>query len=250
MCLDNADDSIVSGILNEVCGIAGEMQGKGWIVVTSRQDQHHLWSRMKSKQKLVLEPLCVEDAMVALWRHIRKIEVNEADDDRVMNEIKELKRSDAAEYRALEELCGDERGFSLGGLPLALVQAGTYIARFKCSFSEYLEKFKNANRIQDMEHIMKNTEDVKPIRESQRSIWTTWKISVEKLSEKGYSVLRTMAMLGPGVVREAIVKGIVGEFVEDAVESVDGMFEKVVIEELVHGSSLICRDEGEREGQE
>ncbi len=68
LCLDNADDSKVSGILNEVSEITGRPHGKGWIVVTSQQGQPYLWGRMKSEQKLVLEPLCVDDTMVALWR--------------------------------------------------------------------------------------------------------------------------------------------------------------------------------------
>ncbi len=128
---------------------------------------------MKSEQKLVLEPLCMEDAMVALWRQIRKIETSDANDDGLMNAIKELERDDKDEYQALKELCGDGGVGSLGGLPLALVQAGTYMGRFGCSFSKYLSIFKNAVKIEDMQDIMKNTEEVKPIRESQRSIWMT-----------------------------------------------------------------------------
>ncbi len=113
----------------------GGTRGNGWVVVTSRQGQPHVWSEMTSDQKLVLKPLCVEDAMVALWRQVRKMKTDIADDNRVINTIKELERDNAKEYRALNELCGDEEGCSLGGLPLALFQAGMYMARFKCSFS-------------------------------------------------------------------------------------------------------------------
>ena len=250
LCLDNADDSKVSGILNEVCGMARATRGNGWIVVTSRQGQPHIWNRMKRDQKLVLGPLCAEDAMVALWRQIQKIEMGDADDAEVINSIKELERDNAKEYRALKELCGDEGGCCLGGLPLALVQAGTYMARFECSFVEYLHMFQNANRIEDMQDIMKNTEEVKLIRESQKSIWTTWKISVEKLSQKGYAVLRVIAMLGQGGVGEAIVKEIVKGLARDEEGCVERMFRNVVVEELIHGSSLICRDEeGQRQEQ-
>ncbi len=250
LCLDNADDSKVSGILNEVCGLAGGGRENGWVAVTSRQGQPYIWNRMKSEQKLVLEPLCVKDAMVALWRQIRKIETDVADDDEVMNTIKDLEKDYMDEYRALEELCGDEGSCSLGGLPLALVQAGTYMARFECSFVEYLNMFENAKRMEEMKQLMRNTEEVKAIIESQRSIWTTWKISVEKLSPKGYAVLRAMAMLGHGGVEEAIVMGIVKGFAAEGSESVRGTFQEVVIEELVQGSSLICRKEREREGKE
>ncbi len=250
LCLDNADDKKVSGILNEVCVIPRVTRGNGWVVVTSRQGQPHIWSRMKKDQKLVLEPLSVEDAMVALWRQIQKIETGDADDDGVMNAIEELERDDIGEYQALKELCADEGACGLGGLPLALVQAGTYIAQFECSVREYLNMFKNANRIEDMQDIMKNTDEVKPIQESQRSIWTTWQISVGHLSNEAYSVLRAMAMLGAKGVGEAIVKGIVIRITGDGAGSADRMFRTIVIEALVHGSSLIRRDEGERQGRE
>ncbi len=39
LCLDNADDSRVSGVLNEICTKTGKMDENGWIVVTSRQGQ-------------------------------------------------------------------------------------------------------------------------------------------------------------------------------------------------------------------
>ncbi len=250
LCLDNADDSRVSGILNEVCGIAQEARGKGWVLVTSRQGQPHIWSEMTGEQKLVLGPLCTEDAMVALWRQIRKIKADVQDDHCVINAIKGLARDDPDEYRALKELCEEEGGCSLGGLPLALVQAGTYMAQFKCSIAEYLHMFMNANRIEDMRNIMKNTEEMKPIRESQRSIWTTWKMSVARLSGKAYRVLRAMAMLSPVGVGQAIVEGVVKRFAGDEGGSIELMFRNVVIKELIHGSSLIFQDEGERYGRE
>ncbi len=104
-------------------------------------------------------------------------------------EIQKLERNDPDEYRALKELCGDEGACSLGGLPLALVQAGTYIAQFRCSFAEYLSLFQNANRTADIHLVMRNTAEMKRIRETQRSVWTTWKISMGQLSERACAVL-------------------------------------------------------------
>ena len=249
--LDNADDSKVRGILNEVCGLAGPSGRNGWVVVTSRQGQPHVWDRMKREQKLNLDPLCTGDAMVALWRQIRKMETADADDDIVMKEIKELEGGNEAEYRALKKLCGDDSGEGLGGLPLALVQAGSFIAQFEYSFGEYLDLFESANK-EDWENVMNKTEEVKPIQDSQRSIWTTWKISVQKLSEKACMVLRAMAMLGQGGIREALVKGILKAVTatEDGSGSVKVMFQNVVMKELMHGSSLIWRDKGEGKGEE
>ena len=47
LCLNNADNWKVSGILNEVCRIAGPSRGNGWVVVTSRQSQPRVWAGMK-----------------------------------------------------------------------------------------------------------------------------------------------------------------------------------------------------------
>ncbi len=74
------------------------------------------------------------------------------------------------EYRVLKVLSRDDEAISLGCLPLQLVRAGTYMARFESPFIEYRNIFKNENRIEEIEDIMKDTEDMNSIRESQRSI--------------------------------------------------------------------------------
>ena len=169
LCLDNADNNKVSGILNEVCGIGKSSRGNGWVIITSRQGRPHIWDRMKNEQKLPLERLCAEDAMVALWRHIRKIETVDVDDDKVMTKIKELKDDDQVEYCVLKKLCGDDSVYGLGGLPLALVQAGSFIARFRYSFAEYLNLLQNASN-EEWQDSMNKTEELKSNTEPQRSI--------------------------------------------------------------------------------
>ncbi len=102
------------------------------------------------------------------WRcgdKLKKIKTDAADDDKVRKAIEELENDHPDEYQALKELCKDEVASSLGGLPLALVQAGTYMARFGCSFVEYLSMFKTANRMEDVRDIIRETEEVKQIRE-------------------------------------------------------------------------------------
>ena len=246
LCLDNADNIKVSGILNEVCEIAVPQQDNGWVVVTSRQGQPRVCSQMKSDQELVLEPLCEDDAMVALWRRSQLVRTNEQDDNEVMMKIKDLESEDRVEFCALKELCKDEGGHGLGGLPLALVQAGSFIAQFKCSFAKYLDLFTAANTKEDLQDIMKNSEELAPIRESQRSIWTTWRISVGRLSQKAYKVLRAMAMLGEGSIGEAIVNRMLQADIGNQGVSVEAVFRNVIVEELVYGSSLVrCDDGGE-----
>ncbi len=195
--------------------------------MTSRKCLPRICNRMKRDQKFVLNPLCTEDAMVALWRQIRKKETEDADDKEVLNVIKELEKDDEDEYLPLKNLCGDKGDCGLGGLPLALEKAGMFIARFECFFSEYLTMFTNANRIEDMRDIVKNKEEVKRGRELQRSIWSTWDIIVSQLSERAYTVLRAMAFVGLGNIGEAIMKGIVKEIVISEEGSVDWNFKKL-----------------------
>ncbi len=120
-----------------------------------------IWSEMISEQKLVLKPLCVEDAMVALWRHVQKKRKDAADEDEVMSAIKELGRDNEEEHQALKKLCGDEGGSSPRGSLLALIQAGPYMARFEGSFARSRCMFNNANRIEHMEEMIWNAKEVK-----------------------------------------------------------------------------------------
>ncbi len=112
-----------------MCAIAVPEEDNGWVVVTSRQGQPRVCSRMKSDQELVLEPLYDEDGMVALWRQSLLIETREQSDGEIVAKIKKLEGDNRVEYCALMELCADKSEHALGGLPLALVHAGSFIAR-------------------------------------------------------------------------------------------------------------------------
>ncbi len=73
---------------------------------------------------------------------------------------------------------------------------------------------------------------------------------MEKLSENALTVLRGMAMLGKGGIGEGIVNGILEAATADGSVSVEKMFRKVIVKELIHGSSLIwCNGEGRGEGK-
>ncbi len=245
LCLDNADNKEVGEILNEINVLACASEGNGWVVVTLRQGQPQIWGRMKSDQKLILEPLCVEDGMVALWRRSRVRETGDLNDDEVRRQMKKLELVNQAEYCARKKICGDDCGYGLGGLPLALVQAGSFAAQFECSFAEYLNLFESAS-MEDLPNIMNKTQELKSIRESQKSIWATWKISMQNLSRRACLVLRAMAMLGPGGIGEAIVIKVLKATTEDGGDDVKEIFRNVIVKELIHGSSLIWSEEAER----
>ena len=247
LCLDNADSKNINGLLSAVCGMTAspEKRKDGWILVTSRQGQPRVWDSMKGEQRLLLGCLSEEDAMIVLWRQVRMIRTDEADDKAVMDEIEKLGEENCNEYSAMKELCSRNWTHSLGGLPLALVQAGKFIGKYEYSFERYLELYENANEKYNLKSIMKNLENITPIRDEQRSILTTWQISVERLSAKAYKVLRAMAMLGAAPVSEPIVK-LMLEKASDGIDSEETTFREVFMEELVFGSSLVYREEGNK----
>ncbi len=76
-------------------------------------------------------------------------------------------------------MCGDADGHGLGCVPLPLFQTGWPIPQFNFSFAICLNLFKD-----DLQDIMKNKMDLKPIHGSKRSISTTWRIIKERLSQK------------------------------------------------------------------
>ena len=87
---------------------------------------------------------------------------------------------------------------------------------------------------------MGNLQQLVPIREEQKSMMRTWRISVEGLSDVVYSVLRGIQMCRQSPDAESIVNGILKAMKNDN-ESVSIMFRNVFVKELVHDSSLICR---------
>ena len=84
MCLDNADNSDIGGILDAVCRIAVPGRDNGWILVTSRLGSPIIWNGMKDCQRLVLQSLNEVDSLVALWRQIHGTKTDEADDEMVV----------------------------------------------------------------------------------------------------------------------------------------------------------------------
>ena len=120
-----------------------------------------------------------EDAMIVIWRQVRVIGTDEANDRAVLSEIEKMKEKNWDEYSAMKEFCSRNGSHSLGGLPLALVPAGTFMGQYDISLERYLELYKNANEKYNLESIIENLESVTPIREAQKSILTTWQISVE-----------------------------------------------------------------------
>ena len=114
----------------------------------------------------------------------------------------------------------------LGGLPLALEQAGACIKALHCNLSEYLKEYK----IKRLELL--NSQKAKPASLSQSperlAVHTTWSLNISHIKEnrKGVSAIRLMnayAFLNPDEIEEELVNigepPIEGEAFRDCVNS-------------------------------
>ena len=167
-----------------------------------------IWNRMKGCKKFVWKSLNEIDSTVVLWRKIHRMETDDADDDMAMAKIDKLKQDKIVECDAPTELCEMDGERNLGDLHLAIVQAGDYIRKCECSFKDYKTLFKKACEKVDLDSIMENSQQLVSIREEQKSMRRTWRISVEGLSDAAHSVLQGIAICGQSPVTESIVNGI------------------------------------------
>ena len=126
-CLDTTDSRSINGLLRAVYSVTGlsDKCENGWILVTPRRGQPRLWNKIARDQRLLQGCLSEEDTMIVLWRLVRVIGTDKADDQAVRVKIEKLKEKSWDEYSAMKELCSRNGAHSLGGLLRALVQAGT-----------------------------------------------------------------------------------------------------------------------------
>lgn len=108
----------------------------------------------------------------------------------------------------LETISKDDRASAeilvgkLGGLPLALLQAGAYIDEHRCSVSEYLERYLSQGKI------LRNTPDTFWENDAT-TVATTWSLSfraIEKENSAAAELLRVCAFLAPDNIPEEILK--------------------------------------------
>ncbi len=81
------------------------------------------------------------------------------------------------EYGALAELAGVDQNHGLGRLPLALVQAGSFIWNALMSFEEYADMYRGKRN--DLSEVLDRAVGSGVVHDDQRAIWTTWRVSME-----------------------------------------------------------------------
>ena len=146
LVLENADDSRVTSIVGELCRFAGGEAINGWMLVTSRRGGETLCTGMRPGQQLKLQPLTLEQAMIVLWRLKENLLPSLIRDNQVREELEELKKNDYKEYCALSGLAGNVKEHGLGGLPLALAQAWSFMHKMRITFARYVELYNQNKR--------------------------------------------------------------------------------------------------------
>ncbi|XP_022799351.1 uncharacterized protein LOC111337338 [Stylophora pistillata] len=139
----------------------------------------------------------------------------------------------------LKELIGE-----LGGLPLALEQAGAHIKALQCPISKYLEEYKSQRLKLLSQHPAKPSSEYES--KSRLAVHTTWLINFEYVKkstngEAASSFVNVCAFLEPHEIQDEIIDGKVLSSDDKVLESSCGPLIKDHILEVITKFSLFQR---------
>ncbi|MBV9692043.1 MAG: helix-turn-helix domain-containing protein [Ktedonobacteraceae bacterium] len=214
LILDNANDlEIVSNFI--------PVEGNGHVLLTTRSQ-----ATGTIAQRISIETMSKEEGILFLLRRSEYIKTNST-----VEQVSETIRSQA--QTIVEEL---------GGLPLALDQAGAFIEETRCTMADYLKFYKTRRK----KLLRKRGQDAAGHPEP---VATTWELSFEKVklaNPAAAELLGLCAFLHPDTIPEAMLEAGASELglvlqpvVEDSVE-----FNEAIRELLKH--SLVSRNPEEK----
>jgi tetratricopeptide (TPR) repeat protein len=181
----------------------------GWLLILDNVD-----SREAERAVLAIRPM-LTGGQVLITSRLRDWPSNvkcQSLDTISQEKAKEflLSRTDGRRRRMAEDPAQAELlAEKLGGLPLALQQAGAYIAHTRLSFSEYLKVWE-----EERARVLEWHDET---MEYPASVAATWKTSFDRLHPAAATLLRLMAFLAPEPIPEAMFESE-NEFVKEAVE--------------------------------
>ena len=197
---------------------------KPCLIVLDCLDQLNLSSKMLKFLSLVSRQNVSADLIMITRRNKKKLvkEISSLHEDCCLSlqcfEVEEARQfmfhrtgltpdEDANSIRTAESLVEE-----LGGLPLALEQAGAYIKELDCTLSEYLEQF----QIERLKLLKYQEAEPASLYESRErlALHTTWSLNIKHIKESphGMSAIRLMnayAFLNPNEIEKQLVN--VGE---------------------------------------
>lgn len=241
LCVDNADDDEVLNLLRT---LYLPQRLKGAILITSRSSDSNTWQALGIPEPLHLAPLGLEESCVLLMRRARRGAMEGKEEGEVVAAIDALER---AERDALHEVA-EER---LGGLPLALEQAGAYLNRQPhVTFSEYSEILSDSSTrmfVGRSSRIPTNDGD----DALRRSVASTWTLNLELVTAEAPQARQLLDTLVFGCARGTPVpERLIHEMVRVLSGKGDDCEHEVnewLLGELVQRSSIVqvLAEEGE-----
>jgi tetratricopeptide (TPR) repeat protein len=133
-----------------------------------------------------------EEGMLFLLRRAKVLSP-----DATLEQVRHLAARMPAQYAAASELVT-----SLGGLPLALDQAGAYLEETQCDLPAYLELFRNQRAVLLQQRGAGS-------RDHPTSVWTTFTLAITATAERHPAVgelLRVCALLQPDAIPEELFR--------------------------------------------
>ena len=177
LILDNADDlDLISSFLPS----EGEIEGEGHILITTSSQIH---SPMMKHVKI--EEMDKENGILFLLRRAQFIATNAT-----LDAVTTKDRTIASEIVR-----------ELGGVPLALDQAGAYISETKCGLSHYLQLYRTRHAA-----LLKRRSALLPY--PVESVAATWNLAVEKVRQinpAAVDLLHLCTFLAPDAIPEEII---------------------------------------------
>ena len=117
--------------------------------------------------------------MIVLWRWKNNLLPSLVSDNQVRDELEALKNNDEVEYRALFGLAGNAKEHGLGGLPLAIAQAGSFVYKMCITFARYIELYNQKRKTANVTRVFIPV-DVRGLEyEHQCTVWTTCECGYE-----------------------------------------------------------------------
>lgn len=239
VCVDAADGRDVQQLLSDVYLPRERIVGTGHILFSSRSCDTTSWSAIGVDNLLVVDMLPSKPAAELLFRYAHGI--HQATSWEVESFIAELAPT---ERTALHNLAGNSAACGLGGLPLALEQAGAYICRTKTTFHAYSKIYETQNLALLEKGTGPRPDAVSSDIESA-CVATTWAINIEGLSAATLDILGTISCLASYKIPEPLLVSIVRVHLEESTgalasdKAVHAQFQRQIVDELLSQFSVL-----------
>ena len=223
LVVDNLDELEMSPEMRKLLTGNWKYMARGHIIITTRREVSEIGQATGIDEQCCIDLKCLTEEEGIQFLRLRTGRTDEGED----NDLRQLIRE-------------------LGGLPLALDQAGAYIRNVKQSIKEYVKKYKKQKvrllKKKKARNFVENTSS------ERLAVHTTWmlnfvhisRISVEmELGEAPTLFMQVSAFYGPDdIPYELINEGLLeeGSFVED-----NGMWDEAEIVSLLTKFSLFQR---------